>query len=60
MKVIRQGYNPQSERTYRCKYCDCIFEVESEEIAEKYIADNDLSIFRNLYHITKIPLYEGK
>ena len=31
---------------------------ESEEIAEKYIADNDLSIFRNLYHITKIPLYE--
>jgi hypothetical protein len=33
---------------------------ESEEMAEKYIADNDLSIFRNLYHITKIPLYEGK
>ena len=37
MKVIRQGCNPQLEQMYHCKYCDCIFEVESEEDYDKII-----------------------
>lgn len=35
MKVIRQRYNPQLEQMYHCKYCDCIFEVESEKDYDK-------------------------
>lgn len=42
MKIIRQGCNPQSEQTYRCKYCDCIFEVESKADYDKIVPLNTL------------------
>ena len=37
MKIIRQGYIPQEEKLYHCKYCDCLFEVESEKDYDKII-----------------------
>lgn len=42
MKVIRQGYNPQLEQMYHCKYCDCLFEVESEKDYDKIMPLNTL------------------
>lgn len=37
MKIIRQGYIPQEEKMYHCKYCDCLFEVESEKDYDEII-----------------------
>lgn len=42
MKIIRQGYNPQLEQMYHCKYCDCLFEVESGKDYDKIMPLNTL------------------
>lgn len=60
MKNIKEMFLVEYGSSYSSDPWTPMCVCKSEEMAERYIESKDSSIFRNLYHITKIPLYEGK